>query len=152
MLTGWMLESCVFRRKSRKYTEGRRRYKRLTWAADGQLQILRLALEKTGHVSWKNKLGDIPVRSPKDPSIQQDIGPSFEEPSTFNVQMRNLPRRTGDDMGVPVGYRAARDYSNVYGAQVPDQRVDHRPQPASAPRFHGGSWYVEDSAPLLHSR
>jgi hypothetical protein len=140
------LEWCVFRPKRRRYPEGSRRYKRLAYAADGQLQLLRVVLEKEGFGDWEDKLEDTPFRIPKDPLNQKDITSKFEEPRSF--QMRSLqrqPANTGSNRSGN-GYHQV---SNSYGlAPWPDPNI----RPLSAPENRPGIGYGEDAAPLLYGR
>ena len=140
------LEWCVFLPKRRHYPEGSRRYKRLAYAADGQLQLLRVLLEKADYGDWQDKLEETPYRIPKDPSNQKDITSSFEEPQSFH--MRSVQRRSVD----AGSYRSGHGYhqvSNSYGlAPWPDPSI----RPLSARRNWAGFGYAGDSTPLLYDR
>lgn len=146
IIVSFTLEWCVFLPKRRQHPEGKRRYKRLAYASDGQLQLLRMALEKEGYVDWHDKLDDVPFRFSRDSSTQKDIRSTFEEPQSF--QMRNM-QPGSVDAGPKRPRQGYHQVSNSYGwGPWPDSSV----QPSSTPGNHQAFGYGEDAAPLLYGR
>lgn len=140
------LEFCVFRPQRRRNPEGPRRYKRLAYGADGQLQLLRVVLEKEGYGDWEDKLDGIPYRVPKDLSNEKDIRSVFEEPQSF--QMRKMQRSSVDARA----YRPGHGYHQVSYDYGSDAWPNPAAQPSPALGYRPNFGHVEDSRPLLYGR
>lgn len=146
IITSLTVESCDFRPQRRRHPDGARRHERLAYAADGQLQLLRVVLENTGYTNWHDKLEDIPFRVPKDDAIQKDIKPGLVEPESFQLRrMQRASEAAKTDCRSQYGYHGVQ---TMYGlAPWPDPTV----RPSSAPGTRGLHSHEEDSAPLLRS-
>ena len=149
IIASWFLEGCVLRGKGRRH-DNRKRYKRVAYAADGKLQLLRVALQSAGYYGWHGRLDDVPYRSLENMSQQRDIEPAVEEDER-DAESSSMPLQP---MNPEASHTPQENYSYSSQANVgadermyPRQDPVRRPSPAS---FYSSATDPYSSPPMAN--
>lgn len=99
IITSWILAESVAKLPNRraasldgKKPEGKKRYKQRAYLADGNKNLLRLALRGGGVNTWENEKGDVPYRRELERTSPL-LSAAKEEAIRFHYDLEQVPRQ-----------------------------------------------------------